>query len=83
MDALAVYGSLFAVALAAATILPAQSEAALAGLLATGSFSPAMLVLVASIGNVLGSAVNWGLGRGIERFRDRPGITVMGDGRSC
>ncbi|RWN03580.1 MAG: DedA family protein [Mesorhizobium sp.] len=23
-------------------------------------------------GNVLGSAVNWGLGRGIERFRDEP-----------
>jgi membrane protein YqaA with SNARE-associated domain len=72
MDVLAVYGGLFLVAFAAATILPAQSEAALAGLLATGSFSPAMLVLVASIGNVLGSAVNWGLGRGVERFRDRP-----------
>ncbi|GLS37951.1 membrane protein [Mesorhizobium tianshanense] len=72
MDGLAVYGGLFLVAFAAATILPAQSEAALAGLLATGSFSPAMLVLVASIGNVLGSAVNWGLGRGVERFRDRP-----------
>lgn len=72
MDVLAAYGGLFAVAFAAATILPAQSETALAGLLVTGSFSPAMLVLAASIGNVLGSAVNWGLGRGIERFRDRP-----------
>ncbi|TIT00971.1 MAG: DedA family protein [Mesorhizobium sp.] len=72
MDIFAIYGGLFAVAFAAATILPAQSEAALAGLLATDSFSPAMLVLVASMGNVLGSAVNWGLGRGIERFRDRP-----------
>ncbi|WP_192360591.1 YqaA family protein [Mesorhizobium mediterraneum] len=72
MDIFAIYGGLFAIAFAAATILPAQSEAALAGLLATGSFSPAMLVVVASIGNVLGSAVNWGLGRGLERFRDRP-----------
>jgi membrane protein YqaA with SNARE-associated domain len=72
MDIFAIYGGLFAIAFAAATILPAQSEAALAGLLAMGSFSPAMLVLVASVGNVLGSAVNWGLGRGIERFRDRP-----------
>ncbi|RWD47228.1 MAG: DedA family protein [Mesorhizobium sp.] len=72
MDILAIYGGLFLVAFAAATILPAQSEAALAGLLATGSFSPAMLVVVASMGNILGSAVNWGLGRGIERFRDRP-----------
>ncbi|TKD38220.1 MAG: DedA family protein, partial [Mesorhizobium sp.] len=72
MDVFAVYGGLFLAAFAAATILPAQSEAALAGLLATHSFSPAMLVVVASIGNVLGSAVNWGLGRGIERFQDKP-----------
>jgi membrane protein YqaA with SNARE-associated domain len=72
MDILAIYGGLFAIAFAAATILPAQSEAALAGLLAMGSLSPAMLVLVASLGNVLGAVVNWGLGRGIERFRDRP-----------
>jgi membrane protein YqaA with SNARE-associated domain len=76
MDAFAVYGGLFAAAFAAATILPAQSEGVLAGLLATGSFSPAMLILVASIGNVLGSAVNWALGRGIERFRDRPWFPV-------
>jgi membrane protein YqaA with SNARE-associated domain len=72
MDDFAVYGGLFLVAFAAATILPAQSEAALAGLLASGAFSPAMLVVVASLGNVLGSVVNWGLGRGIERFRDEP-----------
>ncbi|TIM64676.1 MAG: DedA family protein, partial [Mesorhizobium sp.] len=31
-----------------------------------------MLVLVASLGNVLGSVVNWSLGRGLERFRDKP-----------
>ncbi|SIT60127.1 Inner membrane protein YqaA [Mesorhizobium prunaredense] len=72
MDILAIYGGLFAIAFAAATILPAQSEAALAGLLAAGSYSPTMLVVVASIGNILGSAVNWVLGRGLERFRDRP-----------
>jgi membrane protein YqaA with SNARE-associated domain len=72
MDVFAVYGGLFLVAFAAATIFPAQSEAALAGLLAVGSFSPAMLVVVASTGNILGSVVNWGLGRGIERFRDKP-----------
>ncbi|RWL02479.1 MAG: DedA family protein [Mesorhizobium sp.] len=72
MDILAIYGGLFALAFAAATILPAQSEAALTGLLTTGSFSPAMLVVISSLGNVLGSVVNWGLGRGIERFRDEP-----------
>lgn len=55
-------------ALAAATILPMRSEAALAGLLISG-YSPWVLIAVASVGNVLGSVVNWGLGRGVHRFR--------------
>ncbi|RWD79076.1 YqaA family protein [Mesorhizobium sp.] len=62
---------LFAVAFAAATILPAQSEAALVGLLVVGKQSPITLVIVATIGNVLGSATNWLLGRWIEHYRDR------------
>ena len=70
MSALAAYGSLFLAALVAATILPAQSEAVLAGLLATGTYSTALLILVAGIGNVLGSVINWLLGRGVERFHD-------------
>jgi membrane protein YqaA with SNARE-associated domain len=43
---------LFAAAFAAATILPMQSEAALAGLLLTESFPAGALILVASLGNV-------------------------------
>ncbi|AOF89787.1 YqaA family protein [Sinorhizobium sp. RAC02] len=70
MNALAAYGSLFLAAFVAATILPAQSEAVLAGLLATGRHSPEILVLIAGIGNVLGSVINWLLGRSVERFRD-------------
>jgi membrane protein YqaA with SNARE-associated domain len=66
---LAAYGSLFLAAFVAATILPAQSELLLTGLLASGAYSPVALVAVASVGNVLGSAVNWVLGRAIERFR--------------
>lgn len=69
MSTLAAYGGLFLAALVAATILPAQSEAVLGGLLATGTYSPVLLILVAGIGNVLGSVVNWLLGRGLERFR--------------
>lgn len=72
MDEVAAYGGLFAVAFAAATILPMQSEAALAALLINGSFPTANLIAVASLGNVLGSVVNWVIGRGLERFRDRP-----------
>lgn len=69
MSTLAAYGGLFLAALVAATILPAQSEAVLGGLLAAGTYSPTLLILVAGIGNVLGSVVNWLLGRGVERFR--------------
>lgn len=76
MDELTVYAGLFAVAFAAATILPMQSEAALAGLLLTESFPTGSLVLVASAGNVLGSVANWLIGRGIERFRDRKWFPV-------
>lgn len=71
MDDVAILGGLFAIAFVAATILPAQSEAALVGLLVAGTHSPILLVAVASLGNVLGAVVNWALGRGIERFRGR------------
>ncbi|WP_036815258.1 YqaA family protein [Phyllobacterium sp. UNC302MFCol5.2] len=67
----AVYAGLFAIAFAAATILPMQSEAALAGLLLSNAYPSSVLIAVASAGNILGSVVNWGLGRGIDRFRDR------------
>lgn len=62
---------LFAIAFVAATILPAQSEAALVGLLVLGEQSAVLLVIVATIGNVLGSVVNWLLGRWIEHYRHR------------
>jgi membrane protein YqaA with SNARE-associated domain len=70
MGDIAAYAGLFLAAFVAATVLPMQSEAALAGLLLT-DYSPPLVVAVASTGNVLGSVVNWLLGRGIERFRDR------------
>lgn len=61
---------LFMAAFLAATLLPAQSEAVLVALLLEGH-SPWRLVAVASVGNVLGSTVNWWLGREIVRFGDR------------
>jgi membrane protein YqaA with SNARE-associated domain len=65
----AVYGGLFLTALIAATILPMQSEAALVALI-LADYSLPLLLISASVGNVLGSLVNWLLGRSIERFRD-------------
>lgn len=69
MDA-TLYLGLFLSAFTAATIVPMQSEAVLVGLLLAG-YPPWLLVAIASIGNVLGSIVNWLLGRWLERFRDR------------
>lgn len=73
---LAVLAGLFLAAFAAATILPMQSEAALVALLVAGTHPAWLLVAIAGLGNVLGSVVNWLLGRGIERFRDRPWFPV-------
>ncbi|MDX9835258.1 MAG: YqaA family protein [Desulfobulbus sp.] len=67
---LPVYAGLFLVALLAATVLPMQSEAILIGLLLTGNYSVPGLLLVASLGNILGAVANWLLGRGLEHFRD-------------
>jgi membrane protein YqaA with SNARE-associated domain len=69
-ELIAVYGGLFVTAFLAATILPAQSEALLVGLIVSGRYSEAALIAVATVGNTLGAGVNWFLGYGIERFRD-------------
>ena len=57
-----IYLSLFIISFLAATILPFSSELTLAGLVATSNYDNLLLLLVASLGNVLGSAVNWILG---------------------
>ena len=68
---LAALAGLFASALLAATILPMQSEAVLFGLLHLGRLEPWLLLVVASVGNVLGSIVNWMLGRSLNALRSR------------
>lgn len=63
MDVFIEYGylGLFISAFLAATILPLSSELVLTALLMNG-LSPEKLVIIATIGNVLGSLTNYGLG---------------------
>jgi len=65
------HAGLFAAAFLAATIFPFQSELVLVGLLVADPTHWPTLLLAASVGNTLGSIVNWILGRFVERFRDR------------
>ncbi|AIR91378.1 YqaA family protein [Pseudomonas cremoricolorata] len=65
------YTALFFSALVAATLLPMQSEAVLVALLLREPQAWLSLLVVATAGNVLGSLINWLLGRGIDRLRDR------------
>lgn len=73
---LSAYPGLFLAALGAATLLPLQSEALLVGLLLTGAYPAWALLLVATLGNVLGALVNWWLGRSLERFGQARGFPV-------
>lgn len=79
ITALAAYLALFLAAFLAATIVPAQSEAVLVGLILADKQPLLLLLLVSTAGNVLGSVVNWLLGRFIEQFRDRPWFPVSPD----
>ncbi|WP_206931028.1 YqaA family protein [Roseococcus thiosulfatophilus] len=63
--------SLFFVALGAASLLPMASEPVLVGMLLASDIEPWLLVAVASLGNTLGSVINYVLGRLVERFRHR------------
>lgn len=56
-------GGLFLAAFFAATLIPAQSEAVLLGLILADGHPVWLLLSVATVGNVLGSVVNWALGR--------------------
>lgn len=63
---------LFGSAFLSATLLPGSSEVLLVGLLASGTGQPALLVAVASLGNIAGAVVNWGMGSSFMQFKDRP-----------
>ena len=62
---------LFVAAFGAATILPFQSEVVLGAMLAGETAPVWALFLSASVGNTLGSVVNYWMGLFLDRFEDR------------
>ena len=62
---------LFLAAFLAATLVPAQSEAVLVGLILAGGHPLWLLLAIATLGNVLGSVVNWLLGRFLSHYAGR------------
>jgi len=64
-------GGLFLAAFGAATILPFQSEFVLGAMIVEEVAPLGLLIAAASIGNTLGSVVNYWLGMFLEHFKDR------------
>lgn len=62
---------LFVAAFVAATLVPFQSEVFFVALQVAGQTNIWALIAVASLGNTLGSLVNYALGRGITRFESK------------
>ncbi|GLP96818.1 YqaA family protein [Paraferrimonas sedimenticola] len=65
-------GLMFITALASATILPGGSEAMLVGLLLRGEQDTTALLIVATLGNTIGSLTSYGLGY-LGRLKFKPG----------
>lgn len=70
-DSLVALTGLFVVAFGAATVLPFQSEIVFVALQLRGEIALEWIILWASIGNILGSGLNYALGRMLERFHGR------------
>jgi len=71
MMPISVYGSLFFSAFLSATLLPGSSEALLATYIATENGNVWVLLVTAVTGNVLGSVVNWFIGRFLSQYVGR------------
>lgn len=67
---------LFLLAFFAATLLPGGSEAALLAMAALSEHATLTLLTVASVGNILGSVLNYWLGRMALRYQTRKWFPV-------
>ena len=68
MNSLEAYTSLFISSFLSSTILPGHSEITLITLILLEKYSKFLLIFFASLGNILGSIINWYLGFYITKF---------------
>tara|TARA_X000000950_G_scaffold8045_1_gene8844 strand:- start:554 stop:994 length:441 start_codon:yes stop_codon:yes gene_type:complete len=71
MSSIEVYFILFASSFSSSTILPGHSELTLTAFITQREYETIYLIIVASIGNVLGSIVNWYLGLYFIKFKNK------------
>ena len=68
---------LFLSGLLSATLLPGSSEALLIALLIEDQSNPTLLIASVTVGNILGSVINWYLGRYLIHFQSRKWFPVQ------
>tara|TARA_Y100001954_G_C15559116_1_gene477719 strand:+ start:179 stop:616 length:438 start_codon:yes stop_codon:yes gene_type:complete len=68
MNSLEAYVSLFISSFLSSTILPGHSEITLTTFILLKKYSQFLLIFFASLGNILGSIINWYLGFYITKF---------------
>ena len=71
MNETEVYFTLFTSSFVSSTVLPGHSELTLTAFIFLNKFSITNLVLIASIGNILGSILNWYLGFYFVKFKQK------------
>ena len=71
MSSIQVYIILFASSFASSTILPGHSEITLIALITQKKYEVFYLVVFASLGNILGSVLNWYLGLYFLKFKNK------------
>ncbi len=74
-----IYISLFTFAFMVATIVPFGSEIYFATLLSLNKYNNLLLLIAASIGNVLGSVFNWICGYYVNYFIKKPWFPIKKD----
>ena len=73
------YFKLFLISFLAATVLPLSSEIVLTTMLLTNLFEKNLLLVFASLGNILGSVLNWYLGKKINQYKDKKWFPVSAE----